>query len=142
MSAPVFEGTTPHVSDRYITTEIAGEDITIGQVVEITADWTVKKPTTNPSLKKCGISLTSALSGKAVSVLWRGLARAKAYGTISAGDYVGSGPLGTIQTIPGVTAADCNTSAGTASAINQSRAGIGWANAGATSGGTAYVLVL
>jgi hypothetical protein len=142
MSAPVFEGTTPLVSDRYVTQEIAGEDLTIGQVVEITADWTVKKPTTNPSLTRCGICQISALNGKAISVLWRGLARAKAYGTITAGDAVGSGPGGTIQTVPAPTATDCNTSAGTAAAITKARNVMGWANAGAASGGSAYILLI
>lgn len=137
-----FEGTSPQVSDRYVTKEIAGEDLTQGQVVEITADWTVKKPTTNPSVTRCGICLTSALSGKDISVLWRGLARAKAYGVVSAGDAVGSGPGGTVQTILAPTAADCNTSAGTAAAITKARNVMGWANAGAASGGTAYILLI
>ena len=142
MSAPVFEGTSPLVADRYTTMEIAGEDLTMGQVVEITADWTVKKPSTNPSVMRCGICLTSALNGKAVTVCWRGLARAKAYGTVTAGDAVSSGPGGTVQTVAAPTATDCNTSAGTATAITKARSILGWANAGTVSGGTAYILVI
>ena len=141
MSAPFYEGTTPLISDRYIITATAGEDITMGQVVEISADWTVAKPASNPSAKYVGIALTTASSGKKVSIVCRGLARAKAYGTITAGDQVGSGPGGTVETIATVTAEDCNTSAGTAAAINSARSVLGVAIAGAASGGTAYILV-
>lgn len=141
MSAPIYEGTIPLVSDRYITTQIAGEDLTKGDVVEISANWTVTKPATNPSTKRCGICLTSALSGKSISVIWRGLARAKAYGAINAGEFVGSGPGGTIQTVAEATATDCNTSAGTALAINRARAAMGHVNAGAASGGSAYIFL-
>lgn len=141
MSLPTFEGTTPLISDRYITPEIAGEDLTMGMVVEISADGTVKKPTTNPSLKRCGICMTTAKSGKEISVLWRGRARATAYGTISAGDFVVSAPGGLIATQAAATATDCNTSAGTATSINQNRAKLGWCEIGAVSGGTAIIFI-
>jgi hypothetical protein len=141
MSTPIYEGTTPLVTDRYIITATAGEDLLIGQVVEITADWTAKKATSNPSAKHVGITLTAALNGKKVSIVCRGLARATAYGTITAGDSVGSAVDGKVQTIAVVTATDCNTSAGTAIAINNTRAILGVALAGAASGGTAYILV-
>jgi len=140
MSTPIYEGTTPLVSDRYIISATAGEDITVGQFVEITADWTVAKPTTNPSTKRTGVALTSALSGKKVGIVCRGLLRGKAYGAITAGDLVGSGPGGTVQTIAPITAVDCNTSAGTAAAINKAMSVLGVAFAGAASGGTAYIL--
>jgi hypothetical protein len=142
MSLPTFEGTTPLISDRFIIPEIAGEDLTIGQVVEVTADGTVRKPTTNPSLKRCGICMTTAKSGKEISVLWRGRARATAYGTITAGDIIVSGPGGTIQTQAAATATDCNTSAGTATSINQNRVSMGSCEIGAASGGSAIILLL
>lgn len=142
MSTDTLEGTSPHISDRYVTREIAGEALTMGQLVEITADQTVKKPTTNPSLKKCGICITSAAINKSVSVLWRGRARATAYGTLTAGDCVVSGPGGTVQTQAAATATDCNTSAGTATSINQNRAHLGWCEIGAASGASAVIFIL
>lgn len=137
----IFEGTSPHISDRYITREIAGEALTMGQVVEITADQTVKKPTTNPSLKHCGICMTTAAINKSVSVLWRGRARATAYGAITAGDTVVSAPGGLIATQALATAADCTTSAGTATSINQNRAAFGHCEIGAASGGSAIIFI-
>lgn len=144
MSAPIFEGTTPLVSDRYIVTATAGEDLlTIGTLVEITADWTVKASTltTTASNKVMGTTLTAAKSGKRITVVCRGLARAIAYGAVTAGDTVAAGPSGTVQTIAQPTATDCNTSAGTAAAISKMVAGLGKALAGAASGGTAYILL-
>jgi hypothetical protein len=144
MSAPTYEGTTPLASDRYIVTAIAGEDLlTIGNVVEISDDWTVKASTltTTPSNKVMGITLTAAKSGKRISVVCRGLARATAYGTINAGDTVAAGPGGTVQTIAQPTSDDCNTSAGTAAVISKMVAGLGKALVGAASGGTAYILL-
>lgn len=137
----IFEGTSPHISDRYITREIAGEALTMGQVVEITADQTVKKPTVNPSLKRCGICITTAAIYKSVSVLWRGRARATAYGTITAGDFVASAVGGLIQTQAAATATDCTTSAGTALSINQNRAKLGFCEIGAASGGSAIIFI-
>jgi hypothetical protein len=141
MSTDTFEATSPHISDRYITREIAGEALTMGQVVEITADQTVKKPTTNPSLKHCGICMTTAAINKSISVLWRGRARATAYGTITAGDFVASAVGGLIQTQAAATAVDCNTSAGTALSINQNRAKLGFCEIGAASGGSAIIFI-
>jgi hypothetical protein len=142
MSTPTLEGTSPHISDRYITTEKAGEALTMGEVVTISDDYTVIKPTTNPSLTKCGICMTSAAIGKKVSILWRGRARATAYGAITAGDFVTSAPAGKIATLVPVTATICNTSAGTANAINENRAALGFCEIGAASGGSAIIMVL
>jgi hypothetical protein len=142
MATPQYEGTSPLISDAYITSEIAGEDLTMGQIVERSADNTVKKPASNPSLQRCGICFTSALSGKMISVLWRGYARVKAYGTLAYGDAFGSGPGGTAQKVGPATSSQCNTSAGTALAINQARAIMGWVRQGAVSGGTAFVYVI
>jgi hypothetical protein len=88
MSAPQFEGTSPLISDRYIITMTAGEDLTMGQVVELTDVWTVKKPTAANSKKIVGICLTNALNGKKVSIVCRGICRAIAYGAIAAGDQL------------------------------------------------------
>jgi hypothetical protein len=124
MSAPIFEGTTPLISDRYIITLTAGEDLPVGVVVEITADWTVKKTTSaTASSKVMGITLTSAKNGGKVSVIARGLARATAYGSISAGDQIASAPAGAVQTY-----------------ATKDTCAIGNALAAATSGGTAYVV--
>jgi hypothetical protein len=139
MSAPVFEGTTPLVSDRYLITLTAGEDLAIGELAEISADWTAKKATTNPSGKIIGLVLTSALSGKKVTIVCRGIARAIAYGTVTYGDQVVSAPGGKVQSLAAATSDDGNTSAGTALAINNARSVIGKCVAGAVSGGTAYV---
>jgi len=86
--------------------------------------------------------MTTALSGKSVSVLWRGRARVKAYGTITAGDIIVSGPGGTIQTQAAATATDCTTSAGTALSINQNRTNMGFADIGAASGGSAVIFLI
>jgi hypothetical protein len=129
MSVPVFEGTTPLVSDRYTLTFIAGEDLLPGQLVEISADWTVKKCASVNSLKVVGITLSKALNGKAITVVNRGLCRAIAYGTITAGDQITS------------------TSGGTGIGLIQSDQGkkdssvMGVAVAGAASGGTAYIIL-
>jgi hypothetical protein len=142
VSAPIFEGTSPLIQDRYIVSMIAGEDLTMGQVVEVTADNTVKKPTVNPSLKRCGICLTSAKSGKEISVLWRGRARATAYGAVTAGDFAVSGPGGTVQTQVAAAGTDFTTSAAIALAINQNRALLGFCEIGAASGGSAVIFVV
>jgi len=90
MSAPYFEGTTPLVSDRYIVSFIAGGSISVGDLVEMSSDWTVVKTSAANSLKVVGVALTNASAGQRVSVVCRGLVRAKASGTINAGDQVAS----------------------------------------------------
>jgi hypothetical protein len=138
-----FEGTSPHISDRYITREIAGEILTMGQVVELTADQTVRKPATVPGVKYCGVCLTSAALGKSVSVLWRGRARAKAYGTITAGDLLSAGPGGTIQTLAILTATDLTgTSAAIATILNQHLAFFAFCEIGAASGASAVIFIV
>jgi hypothetical protein len=93
MSTPFFEGTSPLISDIYLTTYIAGEDLlTPGVVVEVTGDWTVKRPTTVNSMKVVGITLTAAKSGSKITVINKGLCRAIAWGTITAGDQVCNAP--------------------------------------------------
>ncbi len=99
MSTPTFEGTTPLVSDRYIVTMTAAAALAVGDPVEVTADWTVNKVATQNSMKFFGICLTAAsAAGKKVSVVCRGICRAKAYGAIAAGDQITTSPYGTLMT--------------------------------------------
>jgi len=124
MSAPQLEGTTPLVSDRYIVTLIAGEDLNIGDLLEYSADWTVKRSTVVAGTKKfAGIALTKAASGKSVSVVKRGICRVIAYGTIAFGDQVK--PQNGTQFVTD------NTTLNTTI--------VGQAIKGAASGGTAYI---
>jgi hypothetical protein len=95
LSAPIFDGTSPLISDRFILRFIAGEDLVAGVLVELTAAWTVKKPTAANSKKVMGITLTAAKNGASVSVVNRGLCRALMYGSVSPGDQlVSSGDVG------------------------------------------------
>lgn len=83
------------VSDSFVITMIAGEDLSPGYLVEITGDFTVKKCQTQNSTKVKGITLTGAKNGSPVSIVCRGLVRAIAWGSIAAGDQVGSASGGT-----------------------------------------------
>ncbi len=83
------------VSDTFVITMLAGEDLVAGYLVEITADFTVKKCQTQNSTKVKGITLTNAKNGSPVSIACRGLVRATAWGSIAAGDQVGSASGGT-----------------------------------------------
>jgi hypothetical protein len=94
MSTPYFEGTNPLIADRFVNTYIAGEDLVVGVLVELTADWTVKKPTTQNSKKVVGITSTAAKNGSRVSVIARGIARIIPYTSLSAGDQFGSAASG------------------------------------------------
>ena len=101
MSVPQYEGTSPLVSDRFVLTFQAGEDLSdaIGYVVELTGDMIVKKTASSTaSAKVMGITMTKAVNGAKVTVVARGVCRAKAYGNISAGDQVASYTTGRIQT--------------------------------------------
>jgi len=97
MSAPIYEGTTPLISDRFIITMTAGEDLAIGDLVEVTAAWTVKKTTALNSLKVAGIVLTTAKNGTKVSIVARGICRAKTSLAVAAGDQIISAAGGTVQ---------------------------------------------
>lgn len=131
MSAPTYEGTGPLVSDRYIITATAGEDLAVGALVELTAAWTVKKPVAINSLKTVGITLTSALNGAKVSIVCRGICRAKAYGAIAAGDQLTSAQAGS-ATNAGCLQTD-NTSKNTSV--------VGMALEAIASGGTGVILL-
>ena len=127
MSAPFYEGTGPLVSDRFINTFIAGEDLALGVLVEFTADFTVKKTVAVNSKKVVGLTYTAAVNGAKVSVVCRGLCRAKAYGAITAGDQLCSGP-----TAPGTVKSDTAT-------LNTTI--IGTAAQGIASGATGLILL-
>jgi hypothetical protein len=96
LSSWPLEGTTPLIADRFINTFIAGEDLlTIGYLVEITADNTVKKSTmVSNSTKVVGVTTTVAKSGQKVSVVARGICRVIPFTSLSAGDQFG-GSAGT-----------------------------------------------
>jgi hypothetical protein len=121
-AAPTLEGTAPLIADTLINTYQAGEDLVPGVLVELSADWTVKKTTGASSTKVRGITLTKASNGQKVSVVSRGLCRALAYGTLNAGDQVGSQNNGAVA---------ANT--------NKNTECIGQVIQGATSGGTAII---
>jgi hypothetical protein len=90
-----LEGTTPLIADRFINTFYAGEDLlTIGVLVEVTADNTVKKCTTQNSTKIAGVTLTTAKNGQKISVVSRGVCRIVPYSSLSAGDQFGSAASG------------------------------------------------
>jgi len=86
-----LEGTTPLIADTLVNTYIAGEDIlTIGNIVELSADWTVRRAVTQNSLKVVGINLTTAKNGSKISIVGRGICRVIPYTSLSAGDQFGS----------------------------------------------------
>jgi len=90
-----LEGTTPLIADRFINSYIAGEDLlTIGVLVEITADNTVKKCVTQNSTKIAGVTLTKATNGQKISVVARGICRVVPYNLLAAGDQFGSAASG------------------------------------------------
>lgn len=126
MSTPIFEGTSPLIASRSIHSFIAGEDLLPGYVVEFTADWTVKKTTSaTASSKVIGITLTKASNGSKVSVILIGFIKAAlVYGTITAGDQIASAAGGAVQAY-----------------TTKDTCAIGTAIAGASSGGTAYLML-
>jgi hypothetical protein len=92
MSTPIFESTSPLINDRFINSYVAGENLSPGSLVEMTADWTVKKVRTQNSQKVVGITLTNAVAGRTVSVVGRGQCRVTVWGTsFVAGDQFASG---------------------------------------------------
>ena len=126
-AAPIYEGTTPLVSDRYIISLTAGAAITMGQALVLSAAWTVSPAAAANSKNFVGIALTSQPNiGGMVSVVCRGIVRAVASGTMAAGDQVTtSATSGDVQTD--------NTSLNTTI--------IGVALSAATVGTTVYVLL-
>jgi len=98
LAAPTLEGTTALISDRYICTFTAGEDITAGQVVYLSAAWTVKK-TDGARKDVVGVALTTAASGKKVSVVCRGIVRVVASAAITVNSRIGSAAAGKVAAI-------------------------------------------
>lgn len=133
MSTPTFESTGPLINDRFINNYIAGENLSPGSIVEMTADWTVKMARTQNSIKVVGITLTSAVAGRMVSIIGRGVCRVKVWGTTLAyGDQFGSGGSGdTTGTVSAGTAIQDNASKNTSILGNVVQ--------GAASGATAIV---
>ena len=126
MSTWPLEGTTPLISDRYINTYYAGANITMGQLLYLSANNTVQ-PTASANLTTIiGFAMASVSSGSAVSVIERGIVRAKAYGTINAGDQVTSASGGTAGAIQ-------------ADNSHKDTSVIGVCTQGASSGGTAII---
>lgn len=74
---------------------VAGEDITKGQVVEISGDMTVS-PTTEASAKVLGVAMFDAKADENVVVETEGLFKLVAGGSITAGDKVASAEDGTV----------------------------------------------
>jgi hypothetical protein len=110
MSFPQFDAsgaTGALIADRFINTFIAGEvlDQTVGGpglAVYLSAAYTVKRVNAANMTTFVGITMTkqSTIGGK-VTVLCRGFTRAKAFGSVSAGDQLTTGPAsqpGTVQT--------------------------------------------
>jgi hypothetical protein len=137
LSFPSFDApsTSPLISDDFILTFQAGEALnSTGLLVEITANYTVKRTgvasAASNSTKVVGLTLTKqATVGGKVAVLYRGVARAQAWGTINAGDNIASAGGG--------------NATGTVMTDNSSKnkSIIGVCLQGASSGGTALVLL-
>lgn len=105
--APIYDGKSPLVQDRYLVSLNADEALTTtGQSVYIDFDWGVKA-TTGSDHKIFGITLTKAASGNKINIISRGLVLATAAGATSAGEifYAGLGAGRVIQ----ATAANCAT---------------------------------
>jgi hypothetical protein len=118
------------VSDRFINTFIAGEALnSVGLAVYLSAAFTVKRCSGANSMNFIGITMTKqpTVGGK-VTVLCRGFARATAWGPVSAGDQLTTGPAG----IPGTVQTD-NSSKNTTI--------IGLALQAISSGGTGLVML-
>lgn len=86
ITAPFLEGTTPVISDSWICTFIAGGTITMGQLVSITANWTVSTTTAKNDKTCIGIALTNGVTGGPVSVVLRGICRVVPFSSMNAGD--------------------------------------------------------
>jgi hypothetical protein len=143
MSTPTYEGTTPVVSDVFIVPYHAAEDLDIGKAVQFSAGTGMAfqvKATTGQVKQCCGITTTKASAGKKVSVACRGIVRAIAAGAIAVGDLVVPAANGKVQALADTVANDLISSAGIATAINNSRMIIGKAvSPAAQDGDTVYL---
>jgi len=124
MSTPTYEGTTPVVSDIFIVPYHAAEDLDVQKAVQFSAGTGFAfqvKATTGQVKQCCGITTTKASAGKKISVACRGIVRAITAGAIAVGDLVVPAANGKVQALADATSTDCNTSAGTATVVNNSR---------------------
>jgi hypothetical protein len=121
------------MNDRFINPYIAGEALSPGSLVEMTADWTVKMVRTQNSAKVVGITLTAAVAGRMVSVVGRGQCRIKVWGTtlVYGDQFASGGGSDTAGTVSAGTAIQDNTH------LNATI--LGNVVQGAISGGTAIV---
>jgi predicted metalloprotease with PDZ domain len=146
MSTPTYEGTNPLVSDAFVVTYQAAEDLDVGKAVQFSAGTGMAfqvKATTGQVKQCCGITVTKALSGKKISVACRGIVRAIASAAIAVGDLVVSAANGKVAALADVVDTDLISSAGIALAINKSRMIVGKAiSAAAVDGDTVYVQLL
>ena len=98
MSFPQFDAgaTGVLISDRFINTFLAGEALnSVGLAVYLSGPFTVKRCNAANQTTFIGITITKqATVGQPVTVLCRGMARATAWGSISAGDELTTGPAG------------------------------------------------
>jgi hypothetical protein len=112
--------------------------VTAGQAVYLSSTGTVL-PTTGP-MQFVGIVKVGASAGKICTVTRNtAKARATAYGTVNAGDIVISGPNGTIQSLAAIAGNDL--SGGTALAVNNANSRKAVCDTGASSGGTAVIIL-
>ena len=81
---------------------VAGAAVVGGQIVELTADYTVA-PTSGPSTKVVGIAAYDAAAGQRVTVYTEGVQQVTASGPIAAGDAVTSAAAGRASTFAGTT---------------------------------------
>ena len=140
MSAPTLEGTTALVSDRYIVTFTAGEDLTAGQVVYLSAAWTVKK-TDGARKDVVGVALTSAANGKKIAVVCRGLVRVIASGVIAAGARIVSAAAGKVAAVSALDAPSSYVEATMQTELDKIEQWIGRAiSAASTDGDVIYAL--
>jgi hypothetical protein len=132
MSFPQFDAgaTGVLISDRFINSFIAGEDLTGGPglAVYLSAAFTVKRVNAANMTTFVGITMTKAAPGAVVTVLTRGFARAKAYGSVNPGDQLTTGPAGQ----PGEVQTDNNSKNSTI---------IGLALQAISSGGTGIIML-
>jgi hypothetical protein len=74
MSAPTYEGTTPLISDRYLLTFTAGEDLSMGDIVEITADYasggTAIADNSHKDTTIIGMAIKAAVSNVCDAIIW------------------------------------------------------------------------
>ena len=103
MATPTLEGTTALISDRYIVSFTAGEDLTAGLVVYLSAAWTVKK-TDGARKDVVGVTLTAAKSGSKVAVVCRGLVRVIASAAISVAARIVSATNGKVAAVTALSA--------------------------------------